>query len=90
MRVGTPVQFVAGILLAAFVLIGTLWLLLAYVNSCTPPNPYLILGVSILPNLVIGLISIIGRAKAFGLTVIVAGVVFAISGNSFVFFGCFH
>jgi hypothetical protein len=89
LRVGTPVQFVAGMLVAAVVLIGTYWLLLAYVNSCTPPNPYLILGFSILPNLVIGLISIIGRAKAFGLTVIIAGVVFAIAGNGFVFFGCF-
>jgi len=80
---------VAGILVAAVVLIGTLWLLLAYVNSCTPPNPYLILGVSILPNLVIGLVSVIGRAKVFGLTVIIAGVVFAIVGNGSVFFGCF-
>ncbi|HEV2139158.1 MAG TPA: hypothetical protein VGR53_09980 [Nitrososphaerales archaeon] len=71
LRFGTAFQVVAGFIVPAAVLIGTYWSLLTFGNQCAPLNLYFLLGVSVIPNLVIGLVSILGRARAFGLTVIV-------------------
>jgi hypothetical protein len=60
------------------------WFLLTYVNRCPSLNPYFVLGISVLPNLIIGLISIVGRAKAFGLTVIIVGFGLAVVGTGLV------
>ena len=92
LRFETPFQIVAGFIVPAVVLVGTYWTLLTFRNQCAPPlNLYFLLGISLIPNVVIGLVSILGRARAFGLTVIVVGSVLAIIGDGFVngLYGCF-
>lgn len=80
-----------GIIVSAVVLFVADQSILTFRNACAPLNPYLVLGISVLPNVVIGLVSYLRRSRAFGLTVIVAGLVLGLAGTNLVLemYGCF-
>jgi hypothetical protein len=84
LAISPPFQVFAGAVVSMLVLIFTDAFLLVYVSRCPGLSPYLVLGTSMLPNLAIGSVAILRRARAFGLAVIVGGVLSAIVGTGFV------
>lgn len=93
LRVGTPVLVVAGILVAATALLATYLILLTYTNPCYGGlDPYIVTRILVIPILVIGLGSFVRLPKAFGTTVIFAGLgLIAVSSGLVVgMHGCFN